>query len=307
MKLKSYHIFVLLAIIFTLLILLYILQNNRKYESFDVQKKHVRHLFNSKTQGIGDFIRGSLTIAKICKAHGYTFDVDYEDNGISRYLYNTSKRSDISTDKSNIINIEQKVYEYNELEGIIISKLNNSSSGILFLGTCIPHRTLPIDDDIREYLKNSFLPNDELKNAVNDMKRNLLGNESTQYTMIHARIGDNVLVDNTIVGIDVYESARMKIKTQVEQLTTKRPTIAISDDVNFKNYLHEKDGYILMPTKPKHTKDSDDIKDTMIDFFMLCGASEIVQHSQYYWGSGFSDRASDLYNIPIFKTKPDTH
>lgn len=302
-------IFIGLAIIVSVMLMLLLLlkYENAAVDSF-ANQKHVRHVFTHKyPRGMGDFIRGSLTIAKICREKGYTFDIDYSNAGIANYMMNARQRPDIQTDPASIVEAEDKVFGFDELATVIESNINRQESGILLLGTCNPHITKPIDADIREFVRDSFLPNDTMKESIRAIKQNLLGDASTPYTLIHARIGDHVLVDNGKVGVDEYEAVRQKINAQLQQLPTKRPILVISDDVNFRNYLHDKDGYILVPTRPKHTKDDDDLKDTMIDFFMLCGASEIVQHSNYRWGSGFSDRASDLYNIPIFKTKPDDY
>jgi hypothetical protein len=45
------------------------------------------------------------------------------------------------------------------------------------------------------------------------------------------------------------------------------------------------------------------IENTLIDFFLICGAKKIYSLSVYDWNSGFSIMASRLYDIPVEKYK----
>jgi uncharacterized protein (DUF2164 family) len=297
----------LLVVIAVLILALVALQSRQLTEPFNINpRKHVRHVYinpnNVNTMGMGDFIRGSVEMAKICKQLDVTFDVDYSQHQIGKWLVNKRAVKDVATpgvDK--IVEAQIMKMDSGTIKNIIVDELTKvPDGGSVFIGTCHPMITYPIEEDIRQFARESFELGDNLKKEVDRMLETL--HVKRPYAVIHARLGDHILNDGAKEDSTKYEEFRKKITEQRKKISNDIPVLVISDDAAFKEYLHTSDGYTLIPTKPLHTSKLIDMKDTMIDFALLCGASNIVQYSNYGWGSGFSDRAAELYNIPVYKT-----
>ncbi len=297
MKITRFHVILLLIVFIVGCAMLWAISKHTSVENFTVQK-HVRHLYTRTIpRGMGDFIRGSIVLAKLCKERGVSFDIDYSMHPIHNYMINSKKNAAFETNMSAVRTLEDKVHTIQEMNAELDKELANKD--LVFFGAVNPHIVYPIDDDIRAFVRDSFLPTDEIKNAVDETVIKLLG-EKKPYAIVHARMGDHILVDKHTENSSKYDTIREKIKSQLHNVKDM-PILVLSDDPNFKTYLHEKDGYFAVPTQPLHTMKDGDVKDTMVDFFLLCGASAIIQYSTYEWGSGFSDRAIDLYNIPKYK------
>jgi hypothetical protein len=126
------------------------------------------------------------------------------------------------------------------------------------------------------------------------------------YGIIHARLGDAALTSGASPESE-YTKILADINAQKIKLNSSLPLLVISDDSRFREFMHKNGGVIPVPTKPAHTNSTNDLKDTMVDFFLLCDANAIIQYSAYWWGSGFSDRAADMYTIPVYKTKESSY
>jgi hypothetical protein len=290
---------VIVVLVVLVVLLVSLSQQSEPFEDAP-KRKHLRHIYINNT-GMGDFIRGSIELAKICKQLNVSFDVDYSQHAIGKWLTNKRMQKDLLPDRDKIIESPLMKLDSPTIKAIIVNELGNvSDGGVVFIGTCHPMITYPIEEDIRQFAKESFEPNEELKKEV-DAVLGTLG-VKRPYAVIHARLGDHVLTNGVREGEAKYEEIRKKIAEKRSNLPKDTPMVVVSDDARFKKYLHDKDGYFLIPTTPRHTTSGNNMKDTMIDFATLCGASAIIQYSGYYWGSGFSDRAADLYNMPLYKT-----
>jgi hypothetical protein len=307
MRISQQHVVIIGAVVLISVIALIVLSKMRNHahacaEGFQQTQvlKHIRHVY-IKTQGIGDFIRGSFALAKFCKQNGLSFDIDYSQHNINNYLINKNMRTEISTDKNRLIDVTD-IMHFPALESTLKDSMKTALSDVLYVNTCNTHVDYPIDEDIRTFIRNSFLPNEKIQKAVEDMQLQLLGSKKP-YGIIHARLGDSAL--NGASPESEYANIASEINVQKRNIDPSLPVLAISDDAKFKEYL-QKYGVIPIPTKPAHTTSANDLTDTMVDLFVLCGANIIIQHSVYRWGSGFSDRAADMYNIKVYKTKEST-
>jgi hypothetical protein len=297
----KYHI-ILLAVFFLLgIAILYLMRPS--IETFSSQTRHIRYV-QTYPAAIGDFIRGAIYIALYCKQHGYTFDIDYSRYAIGRYLYNQRFNEGIVTNFDKVIQLPVTT-DIKEVTDFLDKNITND---VTFVSNCNPLKKFIMDSETKELIKNSFLPNDLLKEGINLTKRSLLNNETQSYSIVHLRIGDQSFDENN--SNDVTYNCT-EICDKIKQLVDKRPNkddpvLILSDNIKCKQLMGAKNNYIIVPTKPKHLSihnDDDDLKDTLIDFFLLCGSKNIIQYSIYSWGSGFSERAHDLYEVPIIREK----
>ena len=80
-------------------------------------------------------------------------------------------------------------------------------------------------------------------------------------------------------------------------------TLLISDSASIKKCPEAIDGLYVTNSIPKHTgrcKDSDSIKDTLVDFLLVSRSTNIKTYSCYSWVSGFIYWAHIIYNIPTY-------
>jgi hypothetical protein len=81
--------------------------------------------------------------------------------------------------------------------------------------------------------------------------------------------------------------------------------VVISDSLIFKEKIKENDkNVILLNTEPVHlgyANHSNNIKDTLLEFFIITKSKKIKTFSNYDWISGFVNSVHQIYDIPIIR------
>jgi hypothetical protein len=114
---------------------------------------------------------------------------------------------------------------------------------------------------------------------------------------LHYRLSDNEFLKNE-EDLE-YDNYYMHLKTY------KEPNdIFISDTLKLKRYIFLNDDIFMFDTKICHlglSTDSDEIRDTLFEFFLITKASKIKTHCKIHEMSGFVKWISQIYDIPIYK------
>jgi len=302
------YIYLYCIILSILLLIIYLINNNNnnikeKYEN----KKIVIHKIQLQPQildafppGFGDILKGTFSLYAICKKYGYKFYLDLSEHPIGKYINQTIPKEYMNLPKEvNEYFISFNINNHNEL----INKVNeimNKEDIAFFETNCEPeiNKELQIED-IKE-LQTLFLPNDYLKDKLNNIKSEL---NLDKYSVLHIRTGDNNInksLDSKII---------QHVEDSLEKISLPNNILLLSDSKELKEYLHEKKRYQRRDSDIIHlgyldsNNKEEGIESTLIDFFLICGAEKIYSLSVYDWNSGFSSMASKLYDIPIEKYK----
>jgi hypothetical protein len=237
-------------------------------------------------QGIGDYIRGCFCMLQILRKKNIPFDMDISTHAAQRWFKPTTR------------------YPYRQLEQInhrecnrpdrlayIESKLEKASGLYTFFSNEHPIDPITIEEKI--FIRNKLLPSNEMKDYVRKTKHDL--GIHGPYNILHLRCGDECLVDGLPPNYDLFIR-------EIEKCNKDTLYVILSDSLQMKERLRELyPHFIITMNKPVHTcncTNEEQIKDTIRDFFLFTTAREVYALSIYDHGSGFSEWACKLYNVP---------
>ena len=278
------------------------------------EKKRVIHKIVNKTKsgiypkGLGDFIKGTISLYLLSKELNYELLVDFSDHPINKYINITY------SDNINDIN-EYLDKSYDELKSFVNDKLQNNDS--IYIITNVNNDS-ELDNNDRNNLQNFFKPNDKLNNYINTLKNDI--QLSNIYSCIHIRSGDYEILNNKLNNKyrpNTYSSPILddSLINEIEKtiillnIDTKNDILCISDSKRVVEYFSNKYNYKRTNSNPIHfgglstnTSEIDlAILSTLSDFFIMKDSTKIYSISVHSWNSGFSSMVARLFNVPIEK------
>jgi hypothetical protein len=254
--------------------------------------------------GLGDFLRGSISIHQAYHEQGIPIAVTFKDHPISEFIVPNDARI---PDDLQIHDLNNKADTPFTLKNQIGSLTGNTLSSHNHVGVyCNTWPQFPISNVTKEFMVNSFKPNDVLSAAIQDAK------PKEDYEVIHIRLGDIVAYNTTINFTIAYDYDKIieKIICDVNKIKSQSQNkfIIMCDSDKVKELLSTTCGLTPTAAKSVHLNiakdcDGERIKDTLVDFFMLTHAKAIHQFSVHHWGSSFSNCANWIYNTPLNQYK----
>jgi hypothetical protein len=155
----------------------------------------------------------------------------------------------------------------------------------------------------RDFVLRKAIPlNGETLNELNSLYAELNVSEG-RYTCIHVRIGDSEMLgtdQSSSVDIDLVKE---KIKGIVKNFEPRRKYLVISDSKKLRQSLVSS-GLNVVLGEAAHTgygTEGGAVRQTLLEFFLLLNSEKIIQISKNSWGSGFSETAAILGDVPINK------
>jgi len=249
--------------------------------------------------GLGDFLRGSLALYQMSHRYSVRAEIDFSHHPIGKYLV-PSHNVDMS--KFEIIeacNIGN--YTIADLRDLIarryrFSYLARNANNICVYTNVFPK--FPITEEIKQSMQRALIPTPELQDLIPQYEQ--------AYEVIHIRSGDLIAFgtcyDYTVNLDKDYLVA--SIIGSIKQIVANSscPVLIMSDSLELKTTLTELCGTVKTETTPAHVgNDFNGVVDTLIDYFTLTKARKIHQFTTHFWGSGFSDSVSWIFDIPIQK------
>ena len=254
---------------------------------------NVIFVFNN-SPGIGDNIRGLISLLQIQKIINKKINiyVDFSRHSFNNYLLH--KLPDDIQVKNNSINRFMYGDENCHDNDIIHFLLKNNNKTVYINSNNFPHQD-NITEDIKQFIKNLFVFTNNFENALNNSLNKLPKN----YDVYHYRLGDKVFHDDTINFNNIVSSFNDRKKTN--------DIFLISDSLNLKTKIYEiykNNKVFVFLNKPQHTQnESNNIENTIIDFFLVTKAKNIYCYSNYRWISNFVLWTSYIYDINLVNLK----
>ena len=250
--------------------------------------------------GFGDLIRCSIELYKLCKCMNYNFILDISLHPISQF-YNKMEHeySEI------IFENKDKIYYIEPFEMLrYISKTIKEKDVLYFIsnfGSSVNDpkfgETEKETKERTEYFKKIFIPNEEFMKYINDNYKDIL---NKNYDILHYRLGDKYLINDNINTFDkIYSHLLNRYNNNY---------IFLCDSNKFKQYIINKNKYlsnkniITIDIDICHigkSKDSEMLKNTLSELYIISNSKKIDTYSVYQWISGFVYHISKLYDIPI--------
>jgi hypothetical protein len=264
-------------------------------------------------QGLGDYIRGCFCLMQVSSLLGLEFDMDLSNHPMSKFLtqeadlvkYNVNYETIAKYENINYIPINSKVFTKDSIRFFseFISKLNILDCENFFT-FC---NSLPMFDNYqqmgRNFVRSKLAPNELMQQNINASLINL-GIVSKRFAVIHIRSGDKYMLKNNQLNPFVIKKIS-GILAKNMKLGTKY--LILSDNNQIKLLLKRIfPQVIIQMTNIVHLGESVEpsdqaIMETMLDFYIMSNAFQIISFSPYNWGSGFSQWCATLHNIPFIQ------
>jgi hypothetical protein len=267
---------------------------------------------NGVAQGLGDYIRGCFCLMQISAMLGLSFDMDLTNHPMSKYLIQSENScekykinyAEISRyENTNYIPINSKTYSKNSINFFIefVNKMNSlSKASDSFFTFCHSFPIFEVQDVGRKIILNKLLPNSFMQSRINE-RLSHLELVVKRFAVIHIRSGDRYLLNNGNLNSLVVKKI---VGTLSKNMKEGTKYLILSDNNHIKLLLKKVFPQVVIRlTKIAHLGESvnpedEAVMETLMDFYLMSNAFQIISFSPYNWGSGFSKWCSVLYKIP---------
>lgn len=278
---------------------------------------------NKYATGFGDFIRSCFFILQFSNKYDFQYEIII-NHPIAQFLKKFSSNYHANSYSSLILNnkvpffYESNWYSsvfdnQNYIEKFLLNKnkfndyinylcslpvINNS---IISYNVFFPYDT--ISQDQCNIISSLFEPTNEIYDCIEQIFYNLSLTKN-KFLVIHIRSGDSFLKNDS----KIFNSLHIEIiKNEIFEIIFKNigvDILLIADNNEIKILLsHEFPNFKFLINNITHLGEGsnlkrDNVKNTLIDFYLMSYASFIYSFTAYPHGSGFSYWCSKIYNIP---------
>lgn len=261
--------------------------------------------------GFGDFLRGCFFLIQYTKMKNYDYEI-YINTPINIFLKNFKKNDEIKKIENKINYFTEQntnfsdenlpnlnnFYEYNNfIKKFEMFCTNNiySDNNIYLLTNAYPVHN--ISDYERNILKSIIEPSDEMKIYIESTIQQL-NLKKYNFEVIHVRSGDSFLINKMDIS-----SIKKNIENRINNIIdVAKEYLLISDSNDLNIYITNTLGNIKTIYNNKcHLGDINNdlvnIKNTLLDFYMMSYSNKITSFSVYGHGTSFSKWCAEIYNI----------
>jgi hypothetical protein len=260
----------------------------------------------SKYHGLGDLIRGTLTLYKISNNINANLIVDLSKHKIGKFLQHKNTKF---IDEINKLDNVEFYFNYNNLLAFLMSQLRKSNNvfihtNAIYNGDYKFIKTIDntiLNEDEKLFIKSIYNPN----KVLNDYIEQQLKIIPEKFNIIHFRLDDKYLLNS----IDVDQNKILEIEKIFNKFHEPNDVL-LTNSVYLKKYLTNKyKCFSFEDTKITHlgyANDHDDqsILESLCEFFIQTRSQKIKTYSEYHWISGFSFWASHIYDIKMINMNP---
>jgi hypothetical protein len=228
----------------------------------------IQELKKGGSWGLGDILRGLITVYYLCKEKGYNLKVDMTmhplgllpaENSGEKPVFFSGSYQQIADKVRNLLQSEQETRFF--------------TNGPLEIYSMKPGA------------------DKELTALVNSI---LCPVERPSYTVVHVRLGDMHMNSDAIPRALFFKALRA-IRPYLQQ-----DTLLMSDSTVFKHVIKKHFPNItILEGEPTHIGKGSNTDFTMLEYEHLICSKHIYTYSVYGWVSGFAKSASYLYGIPL--------
>jgi hypothetical protein len=269
-----------------------------------------------KASGFGDYLRGSFTMLQLLRTlEKYTgvhvdFDMDMRNHPMSKYLVcddsverpaNYAALGNFHVD-SLLVNQDEDDIAYQHIVREVVRYFNKVQQPTFFAFCCKDNVFTEILDSEKALIRSKLQPSAELETYIADSLTRL--GVSGAYSVLHVRLDDAVCFPHAVgssqatlndqLMADLVASVRSKVDANKTYILISTNTV-VKDALTGGN-IHS------IPTAVCHigqnqSPTDEQLRDTLLDFFLMSRASEILGFSTYK-RTGFSLECSTIYNVP---------
>ena len=232
--------------------------------------------------GLGDLLRGTISLYEYCRKKKYTFYVDIQLHPLSSLL-----NVPLSPFSDHVKSHEGQIKFYNNP----YDELEKTKEDVILVATNISPDE-PISDEVREYMKVLLKPQKWVSDLLESRIRDL-GLDT--FNIFHMRCGDNEFF-NRQNWWKRFVARQMFIKS------FEQSDLLLTDSVKLKQELRLKytaKTFTNTADHIGHAIDTEKLLNTLLEFYAICNAKKIKSYSRYSHTSGFVYFPSIIYDIPM--------
>ena len=286
-------------------------------QSLQLTTETIENVYQEKYNGVnatglGDFIRGSYFLMQFCDDYNLTFCINIANHPVAQFLEMYQNKKPIVYKVLNafeLTNHHPHILDDNIITNVYDNSINNDF--IHFLSKqrvfnkkkyvyATPYPSDIIDQKHKDHMKQILKPTNNLLVLVDDIltKFDLVKNN---FIIIHIRYGDDYLIKSeemiSLFHLEIIYNA-------LDKLDQTNNYFLLSDNNIIKQSILFKYPFIKTHfNKISHTGqgihlETNKLQNTMVDFYLISYASQIIAFSIYNHGTGFSKWCAETYNIP---------
>lgn len=243
--------------------------------------------------GLGDVLRAVYSIYKTSFVSGFKVIIDISNHPISQYIKCGRHKyyQEVQNNIDNIIHFHSDNVADFIKEGF---KTNDVLYMAMYSGL-ETYAPTDYDTDIQLFVKKNFQPTNEMKEYIQSKTNGL---DLSSINIIHYRLGDKELVNGNVDANKIYLCYRYLLSV----LTQK--SILLTDSSTFKMLVSaQKHPNIILYEHPichiGYDIGSEEIKNSLFEFFIATQAKSIQTYTVYGWVSGFMYSIHRIYNVPM--------
>ena len=269
-----------------------------------------------KASGLGDYLRGCVTMLQLLrtlKKHtgsDVAFEMDLRNHPMSKFLTcdealerpaNYAALGNFHVD-SLMVNQDEEDIAYQHIVREVVRYFNKVQQPTFFAYCCKENIYTEILDSEKALIRSRLQPSAGLETYIASCLTQL--GVTGAYSVLHVRMDDAICFPHAVASsqatlneqlmTDLVASVRAKVDAD-------KTYVLISNSQAVKDALTSGNIHSL-PTAVCHigqnqTPTDDQLRDTLLDFFLMSRASEIAGFSTYK-RTGFSLECATLYNVP---------
>jgi hypothetical protein len=233
--------------------------------------------------GFGDMIRSTIFLHQFCLKKGYNLIVDHQFHPVSEFLVDAEHQFSklIQENRYNIPHVPR---------GKVIPFIESSKDEVIFLFAtefCLDI----ISQDTKSFMKSLLTPNATMRLLIDSYRQKL----PTEYQVMHCRLGDSSM-DKDLDGGEIQKSLRTVYRH------ADKNSLLVTDSKLLKEQVAVRGGFNSFDLKIGHLgycNDRSTVQDTLVEFFLISGATKIKTYTVYPWISSFVYWVSKVYDIPL--------
>jgi hypothetical protein len=269
-----------------------------------------------KASGLGDYLRGCITMLQLLrtlKKHtgsDVAFEMDFRNHPMSKFLTcdealerpaNYATLGNFHVD-SLLVNQDEEDIAYQHIVREVVRYFNKVQQPTFFAYCCKENIYTEILESEKALIRSRLQPSAGLETYSASCLTQL--GVTGAYSVLHVRLDDAICFPHAVASsqatlneqlmTDLVASVRSKVDAD-------KTYVLISNSQAVKNALTGANIHSL-PTAVCHigqnqTPTDEQLRDTLLDFFLMSRASEIAAFSTYK-RTGFSLECSTIYNVP---------
>ena len=253
--------------------------------------------------GLGDLIRGALNMYEETRMRGLGFYLDIHLHPalqihLRKKTHPFSSRVGKQYDKIPFVLSEDMDHFLSNLNTDMTPLMTNYSTG------------QESSYDARAFVRYHLTPSVEMEARIDQVQQRF-SLQSGKYSVLHYRLGDEELVQHQNPHHKLMPHIESLQRVMEEQGDKDEQFLFLSDSESFKSAVRSLSlpKLVILDTKVQHSghPSSDDLCDTMMEFFLASRARTLQTYSVYPWISGFMRSVHELYQIPLVDIKGLTH